>query len=334
MNIKAQRIRLGIFIVTGASILLFMIAYFTARELFTKSDLYYISFKDVSVSGMEVGSQVKYMGIKVGTISDIVIDPEDVTNIIVSLSLKTGTPVKEDSKADITTLGITGLKAIEIRGGTNESKLLQPGSYIQSGSSFADEITGKAEVIAIKAEQVVNNLLRLTQAENTEKLMSTIESYHSLATNADRAVIRIDSLLKGNEANINATLASVRKLSASLEESSLALNSSLNKISGIVANDSINLIIANIWEVSEKLKSSDINAMIDDLAMVSAQLRQLLSNMDQDLDKGSRDMVESFELLKSTLSNLEEASRKINANPSVLRRSTSSKDAPDKHLKQ
>ena len=85
---------------------------------------------------------------------------------------------------------------------------------------------------------------------------------------------------------------------------------------------------------SEKLKSSDINAMIDDLAMVSAQLRQLLSNMDQDLDKGSRDMVESFELLKSTLSNLEEASRKINANPSVLLRSTSSKDAPDKHLKQ
>lgn len=332
MNQKAQRTRLGIFIITGASILLFLTAYFTARELFRKTETYYVSFRDISVSGMEVGSQVRYMGIRVGTISAINIDPEDVSGIIVTLSLKPGLPIKEDSRADISSFGITGMKSIEIKGGTNEAPRLRPGSFIPSGGSFADDISGRAEDIAVKAEQVVNNLLRLTQPENTEKLVSAIDHYNSLAENANRAVLRIDSLVMINQENINNTLSSAKVITSTLEKSSARFSYAVDKAAGIVGNDSIRLIIGNLKEASDKLRDADLKLMVEEISSLAAKVRLLLDNMDSDISSGSQSLSESLILLESTMRNLEEASRQINSDPSVLLRQRRNTDSPDKRL--
>jgi phospholipid/cholesterol/gamma-HCH transport system substrate-binding protein len=71
------------------------LVFFTSREFFEKTDTYYVQFHDVSVGGLEVGSPVKYMGIKVGSITDITIDPENVQNIIITLELEPDTPNKK-----------------------------------------------------------------------------------------------------------------------------------------------------------------------------------------------------------------------------------------------
>ena len=163
MRNRSQKIRLGIFLFVSLAILLSVIGFFTTREFFEKEDIYYVSYEGISVSGLEVGSPVKYMGIKVGTIKDIRIDPTNVNKVIIELSLQPDTPIKEDVQADITSMGITGLKAIEISGGSNKAQSLEPGSQIPAGSSLTQEITGKAEVIAQKAEKVLNNLQIFTR---------------------------------------------------------------------------------------------------------------------------------------------------------------------------
>jgi len=139
MKSRDQKVRLGVFIMISALLLLTLIGYFTARRLFEKTDEYYVAYQDVSVSGLEVGSPVKYLGITVGSIAEIIIDPDDVNRIIVRLSLKEGTPVKTDASADIVAMGITGLKTIEIKGGTNEADFLEQGQYIAQGTSLVDD---------------------------------------------------------------------------------------------------------------------------------------------------------------------------------------------------
>jgi phospholipid/cholesterol/gamma-HCH transport system substrate-binding protein len=62
MRRKTQRMRLGIFIFAGTLILIFLIAFFAARQWFEKTDTYYIAYNDVSVSGLEVGNPVEYLG--------------------------------------------------------------------------------------------------------------------------------------------------------------------------------------------------------------------------------------------------------------------------------
>ena len=147
---KAQKFRLGIFIAFSSVLLIVFLVVVAGNKLLEKRDEYYIHYEDTSVIGLQVGGQVKYHGISVGRVDDIRIDKEDVKMVIVTISVKEGTPLKEDILATLAPVGITGLKQIELSGGTNEAKLLKPKSNILPGKSVLDSITGKAEIIAEK----------------------------------------------------------------------------------------------------------------------------------------------------------------------------------------
>ncbi len=188
MKKNTQKIRLGIFMFMSTVLLFCLIAFFTARQFFVRMDTYFISYHDVSVSGLEVGSPVNFLGISIGTISNISIDQEDINTIIVELVLTPGTPIKKDSHADIVTMGITGLKSIEIRGGSNQAEFLSIGDTISAGSSAAEEISGKATIIAEKAEKVINNLQLFTRPENLRKFADAAENINVLAAQLNMTV--------------------------------------------------------------------------------------------------------------------------------------------------
>jgi len=96
---KSQKIRLGIFIIVGLVFLFVLIGIIVGTKLFDKKDIYFIAYKDQSVSGMNVGSAVQYHGIRVGRIEELDIDKDDVTTVIVEISVKAGTPIKTDVKS-------------------------------------------------------------------------------------------------------------------------------------------------------------------------------------------------------------------------------------------
>ncbi|MFW6043400.1 MAG: MlaD family protein [Marinilabiliaceae bacterium] len=333
MKNQSRKIRLGIFVIVSSALLLFLIIYFTAKELFEKSDTYYVAYQDESVSGMEVGSPVKYLGIKVGTISDIQIDPDDVTTIVVELSLDHETPIKDDSKADIVSLGITGQKAIEIHGGSNEADVLKPGSNIPPGSSLSSEISGKAEVIAEKVEKVLNNLQVFTHPDTLSKFTRTLDNFSRLADNADQTILKLDTIISDNEEDFRSTMVKANEISESLLASSHNIEKTVTQFESLAGNDSIQDIISNTREVTQTLKETDFSQLIEDLAETAKRTHELLTKIDNDINKSGQSIVESQKLLRSTLRNLDEASRKINNNPSVLIRKTKVKNLPDEKLK-
>ena len=332
MRNRSQKIRLGVFLFIGLALLLSLIGFFTAQELLKKEDTYYISYENVSVSGLEVGSPVKYMGIKVGTIENIIIDPDNVNKIIVKLALKPDTPIKEDAEANITSIGITGLKAIEISGGTNEAENLEPGEYIRAGSSITQQITGKAEIIAQKAEQVLNNLQLFTQPQNLNKITDLADKITLLAEQTNRTVVKIDTIVSENRKDIRESIAPMKEISERLDQSSRLLQTSMESIYLKVHSDTIDQILSNVREVSVKLKETNIKSLIENVAIIAEQTQNLITKIDNDLNKGSQDLSESMELLRLTLDNLNQASRKINNNPSIILRKTETKGAPDHQL--
>ena len=334
MRNRSQKIRLGVFLFVSLALLLAVIGYFTAREFFEKEDVYFVSYEGISVSGLEVGSPVKYMGIKVGTIQDITIDPKNVNKVIIELALRPDTPIKEDAHADITSMGITGLKAIEISGGTNEAEFLKPGSYIPAGSSLTQEITGKAEIIAQKAEKVLNNLQSFTQPENMNKITELINKITLLAEQTNQTVIKIDTIVTENRQDIREAIAPMNEISQRLDVSSQLLETTMKTIHLKVQSDTIDQILTNVRDVSVELQKADIKALIANVTEATDQTRQLLIKIDSDLNRSSRDFSESLHLLKLTLENLNEASMKINNNPSVLIRGIETKNPPDDNLNQ
>ncbi len=326
MQNRKQKIRLGIFLVVGLTAMISIVVFFTARELFEKEDIYYIAYEDMSVSGLDIGSPVKYMGINAGRINDIIIDPENVNKIIIELALKPATPIKKNVRANIISLGITGLKAIELRGASNEAESLKPGSYIKAGSSFAGEITGKAEIVAQKAEQVLNNLLLFTQPENLNKITQ-------LANQASIAIVNIDSLITENRSDIRQAVIPLKDISNRLDQTSSILLATIETLRLKVKNDTIDEIFANLRDVSVKLNQADINSLVENIAKIAGLTEQLINRVDNNLNEGSEEFNKSLHLLKLTLENLNQASIKINNDPSILIRGDNFKNAPDHELK-
>ncbi len=333
MRKRSQKVRLGIFIIVGFSILIILVGFFTAQELFEKSDTYYVSYKDVSVSGLEVGSPVKYLGIKVGSISDIKIDKDDISRVIIELSLKPGTPIKEDAKANIVSQGITGLKAIEIRGGSNEADFLKKKEFIQAGSSFTEDITGKAEVIAEKVEMILNNLIDFTKKEKLEKITDMADEIHSFAQRGKVTLAKFNNLIDDNSEEIHQTITTAHEVTEKLNVSGTQLKKALTNINNILEGDTLNQILANTKDISYTLKKTNLKKLIENFSIVAAQTQKLLINIDSDLDQSSEDLKKNLQLLKYTLENLNEASRKINSNPSILIRGSKTKNVPDEQLK-
>ncbi len=333
MKRKAQRIRLGIFVLFSFVLLVCLIVFFAASKWFEKTDNYYVAYQDVSVSGLEVGSPVEYLGIRIGTISDISIDPQDINSIIVELAVDPGTPIKDDAQANIVTMGITGLKAIEIRGGSNLAQLLESGDYIIAGSSTAEEITGRANVIAEKAEKVLNNLQIFTEPEKLSAITNAAENINLLAGQLNSTIQLIDSLIEENRYEFTETVKTSHRIASSLDSTSRTLNEAMRYVNEVITGDTIRGILGNAQMISQQISESNLKELIQNLADMSEQTRVLLYKIDQELDVNSQEFNESVQLLRATLSNLEQTSIKINSDPSVLVRGMGDKNIPDRRLK-
>ena len=334
MRTRTQKVRLGIFIFISSTLLLVLLLFFAANKLFEKSDTYFVAYHDVSVSGLEVGSPVNYLGIKIGTISNIFIDPQDINSIIVELALQPGTPIKEDAYADIVSRGITGLKTIEIRGGSNEAEFLRRGEFINAGSSATEEITGKASIIAEKTERVINNLQLFTDPDNLSKFSDAAENINLLAGQLNTTIGLIDTLIKENRSEVREAVVTANLVAGRLDSSTMTLNKAIYSINEIIQSDTIQQIVGNAHEISQHLNETDLKLLITNLADITGQTRQLLYKVDRELDMNSQELTESVRLLRITLSNLEETSNKINSDPSILLRGFGDKNIPDRRLKK
>lgn len=325
MPTKAQKIRLSIFIVVSLLALLILIGVLTSRQLLEKQDTYYVAFEDVSVGGLEVGSPVKFLGIRVGMVDDIRIDPENVARVIITVELTSGTPIKTDARADINTVGITGLKIIEIRGGSKEAPLLKPGNFIQPGYSLTEEITDRADAISRRLEHVLSNLELFTRPENLDK-------FTRLAQTAGDAFEKTNAMLDENRRNLRLSMESTREIAARLDTSSVLLQETLRDINRIVGGDTLEQILANTRAISLKLKEADLVALIGELRDAADRTNQMLILIDNGLERGGQDFVSSMQRLRLTTEYLEEFSRTLQEDPSVLLRGAKVKNPPDKDL--
>ncbi len=332
MKNRAQKIRLGIFTIICLALLLVIIGFFSAPGLFEKKDHYYIAFHDIPVSGLQVGSPVKYLGIDVGSVTDIKIDPDDINTIIVRIGLEPDIPVKEDAVANIHTLGVTGLRSIEIRGGSQDARNLEPGGHINPGTTLTAEITGRAEDILFKLEELLNNLGAFTQPENLRIFTEATEKMSLLAGSASSSITTIDEIVSENRQDLRETVVSLNQIGKNLNKSSEEIVHVIDNINSIVEDEKTGELLSALTEISTALSKAGISELAEDLSGTVLLTRQLLTRLDEDIEAGSEKLNYNMLILQNTLENLNEASRIINADPSVLIRGRNTRNVPDREL--
>jgi len=288
MTTKSQKIRLGAFILFSLIVLVLILSLIIGNQLVNKMDTYYIHYKDVSVSGLNVGGAVQYHGIRIGNVADMKIDPENVATIIVEINVQEDTPIKKDVKAILSSVGITGLKQIELKGGTPAEKNLEPGDIIPAGESTMSMITGKAEVISEKIERVLNNLAKMTDEEN-------MKSVDSVITNTNRTLTNFNEIISNNKSSFS---------------------NSMNNIANI--SSELNLLLKEIRQKTAQIDMNKLNNTLTSTNDAVENIDQAVDNINYTFTESREDIVYSIQLLKETMQNLNEFSRLIAEDPSNI----------------
>jgi len=326
MITRAQKIRLGIFITTALTIFIIVLVLLSLEKLFREKDIYYVAYTNTSVTGLDIGSSVKYLGINVGTVQDIQIDPKDISTIVVTIAIKKDTPIKKDVRADISTLGITGIKVIELRGGTQEASAIKPGGYIAPGKSLTEDITGKAEKIAEKIELVLNNLIALTAETNQDKIFHLV----------DEAIVTVDNLnmvIDSNKTKLGHAFSNLDTTMRQLSIASKSTRATMQRLEKVVRSDSIRQTLANISQIADKLNKANIYNLDEQVNVAVQRMNTVLGQLDLLVRLNQVKFNQTMDDLNKTVHHLNNAARQIDEDPSILLGGKKPENPPDDQLK-
>ncbi|MBK9017320.1 MAG: MCE family protein [Saprospiraceae bacterium] len=263
-------VRLGIFVTAG--VLLFTIAvYYVGNEQNLFGAKFHLSTVVNNANGLRVGNNVRYAGIVVGSVDDIVFVNDSTLRIEMLLEERVRDFIRKDAVASIGTDGLVGNVIVNISPGTGNQPRAKEGEIIASYSrldpnAMLETLGSTNDNIAVLSEKLLEISKNLNEGQGTLPL---------LIRDADMAV------------DVAQTLKNLRQATESLTRTSKELQQAMGEISkgkgtlGYLIHDETlphqlenlatrldSLLIEETRPVIENLQKSS-----RDLAASSAQLK-------------------------------------------------------------
>ncbi len=209
MEEKVNFAVVGVFVLVLSAALIGGVLWLSSgRSYRTSYDLYQTYMKE-SVAGLNLNATVRYRGVEVGRVKRIALAPGNVEQVQVTLAIESGTPVKVDTVAILSTQGLTGIAFVDLTGGSRDAPELKaesdtPYPVIRSGPSLMVRL----DASLIDASHTLKNTARLS--EELPLLIKRIQRSADIFDNMSNELARA-----GTNASVtftSETLPDVRKL--------------------------------------------------------------------------------------------------------------------------
>ncbi|HLL20985.1 MAG TPA: MlaD family protein [Kofleriaceae bacterium] len=200
------------FIAVTGILLAIVLVTFAGMRFWEGSHRYRIVFAD-TVYGLEVGARVYLNGMKVGSVADIQAAKEDLRKVEVTIEVKEGTPIRQNTEALLQLAGITGLKVVDLRGATFDSPPLPPGSTIAAGQTVIDKLQKQAETIAEQSTELMTRANRIVG--QLEGMTEVVASAKVTAVNLEQASAALKDMVGENRATIRQSLGAIAQTAKS-----------------------------------------------------------------------------------------------------------------------
>jgi phospholipid/cholesterol/gamma-HCH transport system substrate-binding protein len=285
----------GLFIIVG---ILFLIG-----GILTIGNLHSTFSKKMSIStvfgnvnGLQPGNNIWFSGVKIGAVKKIEFYGKSQVKVIMNINIESRQYIRKDAKVKISTDGLIGNKILVIYGGTSSAQ------EIEEGDTLGNETLLSTEDIMNTLQQNNLNILAITKklanGEGTiGKLLKSDSIYNSIAATAN---------------SLQTASAKAQILIASLANFSAKMNKD-----GTLANDLVtDTIVFNSMKASV-LKLQNIadttTAFVNNLKVASENTKSPVGILMHDEQTGAN--------LKTTISNLESSSKKLDQNLEALQHS-------------
>jgi len=194
METRAPYALIGLFVVAAVAAVFGFVYWLHNTGSLTERAVYRVRYEN-TVSGMLVGAAVLFNGIRVGEVTDLKLDSQNPRQVMATVAVATGTPVRADTKASIDFQGLTGVAVVTLNGGEPQSPLLVAGGEIPP-VLVADPMAGQNMTQAARS---VLQRLDVVVAENSVALKSTIDNLSTFSDALARNSNRVDGIIAGLE---------------------------------------------------------------------------------------------------------------------------------------
>ncbi len=165
----AQKIRLGLFVIIGSLFFLATI-YFVGNKQNMFGNTSNLKAVFVNVNGLQVGNNVRYAGIDIGTVKSIEMINDTTINVTMSIEDKILTHIKKDAIATIGSDGLVGNMIVNIIPGNGNAISVVAGDVLQSSSRVStDEMLKTLDITNKNAALLTADLLKITNEINQGK---------------------------------------------------------------------------------------------------------------------------------------------------------------------
>src|SRR6478752_4918175 len=159
----SQKIRLGIFVIIGLALFI-VIVYFIGKKqkMFGDTNELYTVFDNVN--GLELGNNVRYSGINVGTVTEIEMINDTTIKVTMIIDESVFPHIKKNAVATIKSDGLVGNMIINIVPGKTKQSAVAPGDEITSASQIrTEDILNTLNTTNQNAAKLSADLLQVTQ---------------------------------------------------------------------------------------------------------------------------------------------------------------------------
>jgi phospholipid/cholesterol/gamma-HCH transport system substrate-binding protein len=194
MENRAHYVLIGSFVLVFAFTMFAFVYWLQNVGGLGQQSIYQVRFEQ-PVSGLTVGSGVLFNGIRVGTISDLKLDPSAPKRLVASISVSPATPIRSDTQVDVTYQGLTGAPAIALKGGAANAPRLTAQNHqppvLLAGADVGQNLTEAARGTLKHIDSLI--------AENSKPLHTAIEGISAFADMLGRNSNRVEGLIGGLE---------------------------------------------------------------------------------------------------------------------------------------
>ncbi|NKQ41277.1 MAG: MCE family protein [Sulfurovum sp.] len=303
MYSKANYTIVGTFVLLFAVGLIWFALWLGKYGAYREFDTYRIEMTE-SVSGLSKDSVVKFRGVDIGRVSQISINPENIEKIEILVQISRKVPIKEDMEASVQLMGLTGLMSIEIDGGSNDAKTLQPTEEYVPTILTAPSLISLAKQgignLSEKATRLINQSQKLLTDDNIQKLDKILDNIEQITVLGKTLGLEaIDSVKEVNQTAVSFRESMItlteefKKLSTNISYELKSANKSLKEIRG-VANPALEKLMITVksfnrvtLRVEKALKRGDYNLkkifepVMVDIEIMSDQINDLMQQVER-----------------------------------------------------
>jgi phospholipid/cholesterol/gamma-HCH transport system substrate-binding protein len=298
MDRDANYVAVGAFVLLVIAMAVSFVLWYTNqrdKHIYLRYEIYFPG----TVSGLSQGGSVRYLGVDVGKVSRIMIDPEKRNRVLVITDIEANAPIDGRTRASLSLQGITGLLFIDLKQDQSAAApgLLADGLHypvIPSAPSDFDVLLSNLPALTTHLVELVERFNQVFSDENVHTFKATLD-------NARLASERLPN-----------TVRDVQEMVADVRHTSEEIRGAVTDLRGIEAHAApdIEAAITNIRHVSDKLAST------------SDELEHFVADNEPGLSRFTHQSLPEFEQLlresRQAARDFRDLSRSLKQNPSQL----------------